>query len=134
VKNGGTRRHRPPAEPVPRQQLAGPDNVIAERPQHCGLDLASIDMTSRDSLDRLLDSTPALGAWVAEAACADPAADLADVYTADAPEAQDVALATVVCSGCSVRRECADYAARTGAYGLWGATWRGRRARNAPAA
>ena len=84
-------------------------------------------MSSRDSLDRLLSSTPPLGSWVEDAACADPDVDVADVYTADAPAVHDLALATAVCSRCPVRRECGDYAARAAVYGLWGATWRGRK-------
>jgi hypothetical protein len=91
-------------------------------------------MTSRGSLDQLLDSAPMLGPWVAKAACAELACDLADVYTADAPEAQDVVLATAVCFRCPVRKECADYAARTRVYGLWGATWRGRKSTHSRAA
>ena len=84
-------------------------------------------MSSRDSLDRLLSAAPPLGAWVEQAACADPAVEVADVYTSDAPDVRDLAVATVVCAHCPVRRECADYATRTPVHGLWGAQWRGRR-------
>ena len=91
-------------------------------------------MRTLDSLDRIVDLAPALGAWVGQAACARLPDELAATFTAEAPEAHEVALATVVCNGCPVRQECAEYAARANARGLWGATWRGRRSSTAPAA
>ena len=86
-------------------------------------------MRTYDSLDRLLSTALPLGAWVEQAACAELAVDVADVYTADAPDEHDLAVATAVCGQCPVQWECADYAARTPVHGLWGAKWRGRRVR-----
>ena len=83
-------------------------------------------MRSRDPLLRAIDATPALGQWVARAACATVDVDVASVYTSDAPDPLELAVAQSVCGSCPVQSPCADYAARVPVYGLWGARWRGR--------
>jgi hypothetical protein len=83
-----------------------------------------------DELARALRDLPPLGAWVEEASCADLGIDGAGVFVADHPDVEELAYAEAVCWRCPVRQECADYAAQTPAYGLWGAVWHsGRSAR-----
>lgn len=81
-------------------------------------------------LARALVDLPPLGPWVTDAACG-PLVD-AEVWTADAPDVEELAVAVRVCRRCPVRRECASYAASAPVHGLWGGHWRqvrsGRRA------
>jgi hypothetical protein len=83
-------------------------------------------MRSSDPLLHVIDATPTLGAWVERAACATVDVDVASVYTSDAPDPLELAVAQTVCERCPVQSPCADYAARVPVYGLWGARWRGR--------
>lgn len=79
------------------------------------------DPTPVDPLAALFRNLRPLGAWVAEAACADLPDDLAAVFTDDDPDPEVLAVAESVCWRCPVRQECADYAAQMPSWGLWGA-------------
>jgi hypothetical protein len=87
-----------------------------------------------DELARALADLPPLGAWVDDALCGSLGVQASEVFVADHPDAGELALAEAVCWRCPVRRECADYAAETPAYGLWGAEWHSGRAARRQAA
>lgn len=85
-----------------------------------------------DELARALAALPALGEWIDDAACG-PLVDVA-VWTADAPDVEELALAERVCRRCPVRQACSDYAATAPVFGLWAGVWHGSKGRPARAA
>lgn len=87
-----------------------------------------------DELAAALAALPPMGAWVLDASCGDLGLDAADVFTQDRPDPDELAVAERVCRRCPVRRECADYAARTPVYGVWGGTWHGEQRKRQQAA
>jgi hypothetical protein len=87
-----------------------------------------------DELARVLRDLPPLGGWIEDATCATLGVEGAEVFTADHPDPDELDLAEATCWRCPVRQECADYAAQTPAYGLWGAEWHSGRHRRARAA
>jgi hypothetical protein len=87
-----------------------------------------------DELARALASLPPLGPWIEDATCATLGIAGSEVFTADHPDPDELELAEATCWRCPVRQECADYAARTPAYGLWGARWHSGRAARRQAA
>jgi hypothetical protein len=76
-----------------------------------------------DELARALAKLPPLGKWIEDASCASLGTVGSEVFTADTPDPDELELAEATCWRCPVRQECADYAASTPAYGLWGAEW-----------
>jgi hypothetical protein len=87
-----------------------------------------------DELARALGDLPPLGQWIEDASCASLGIIGSEVFTADHPDHDELELAEATCWRCPVRQECAEYAAQTRAYGLWGAVWHGGRARRRQAA
>jgi hypothetical protein len=87
-----------------------------------------------DVLAALLRELPPLGPWVEEASCGDLGLHATEIFTSDHPDADELALAEATCWRCPVRRQCADYAAQTPVYGLWGASWHTGNASRARAA
>jgi WhiB family transcriptional regulator, redox-sensing transcriptional regulator len=68
--------------------------------------------------------------WRAEGACRTADPDLFFPVSGGAPSARDEAKALRVCARCTVRRQCLDFALRSGeAYGIWGGTTPGERTR-----
>lgn len=78
-----------------------------------------------DELAALWRNLPPIGEWVEDASCG-PLADV-EVWTADHPDVEELAVAERVCRRCPVRQECASYAASTAVWGLWAGTWHGGR-------
>jgi hypothetical protein len=85
-----------------------------------------------DELASALAKVPPVGAWVELAACGSLPG--VDEWTADHPDAEELALAVRVCRHCRVRQECAGYAAEAPVWGLWAGEWHGRHGRPVPAA
>jgi hypothetical protein len=90
-------------------------------------DLEPVRSPVLDELARALSRLPPLGPWVEDAACGGLGLDASEVFTADHPDPEELALAEAVCWRCPVRQECADYAAQAPVWGLWAGEWHGRR-------
>lgn len=112
-------------------ELATPPVSTRERRQTGGSFVTTSEGSppTPDPLAALFKRVRPLGAWVAEAACADLAAEDAAVYTSDNPDPDALAVAEATCWGCAVRQQCADYASQGAAYGLWGTRWHDGKAR-----
>lgn len=88
------------------------------------LDLV-LDFPDLDLLADLPSLLP-LGPWVEAAACG--ALGLAEVYTGNKPDAEELAVAERVCRRCPVRRECGEHAASEAVWGVWAGEWHDGRA------